>query len=112
MYSSTAGTGLARAERGSRIRAASFTPSGIAIQTGSRMSNSPGNLSRTRSDSVIPDPALCDALSPSRRDPRRAAPPVGHGYPDKFNGAHPVGDVLDDGAVIHRRQAAARRLAR
>src|SRR5690349_7859433 len=48
MYSSTAGTGSSAEARGSRMRAASRAPSGMGIQTGSRISKSCGKSSRMR----------------------------------------------------------------
>src|SRR5215472_7461478 len=48
MYSSTAGTGRSAAARGSRMRAASRAPSGMGIQTGSRISKASGRSSRMR----------------------------------------------------------------
>src|SRR6516225_10364493 len=48
MYSSTAGTGFSAAACGSRMRAASRAPSGMAIQTGSRISKASGRSSRMR----------------------------------------------------------------
>src|ERR1700749_3166592 len=54
MYSSTAGTGSSAEERGSRMRAASRAPSGMGIQTGSRISKSCGRSSRMRMSFTVP----------------------------------------------------------